>query len=174
MPCRNISLIRWISCPFGEFISLVTPPIIQQSRHVWYWCGFQCCLPTECACADWPISARVSSLRMREAFHRWKFPALFCLAPLENAFTRVCDNCEITSKTRNAAVKWRTKRVIVSSKLPRAAQLQTTWEKKRGNWNVAATELDADAVSVSEWQLVASVGPRVCYSVPFSVGHLPT
>ena len=38
-------------------------------------------------------------LRMREAFHRWKFPAL-CLAeyrlpPLKNAFTHVYDNCEI-------------------------------------------------------------------------------
>ena len=48
-------------------------------------------------------------LRMREAFRRWKFPAL-CLAecrfpPLENAFRRVYDNCEITSKTRNAMVK---------------------------------------------------------------------
>ena len=26
------------------------------SRHVWYWCGFKF---TECACADWPRSARV-------------------------------------------------------------------------------------------------------------------
>ena len=48
-------------------------------------------------------------LLMREAFHQWKFPAL-CLAeyrlpPLENAFTNVYDNCEITSKTRNAEVK---------------------------------------------------------------------
>ena len=48
-------------------------------------------------------------LRMREAFHRWKFPAL-CLAeyrlpPLENALTHVYDNCKITSKNRNAAVK---------------------------------------------------------------------
>ena len=39
-------------------------------------------------------------LRMREAFHpveirHWKFPGL-CLSPLENAFTHVCDNCEIT------------------------------------------------------------------------------
>ena len=76
-------------------------------------------------------------LRMREAFHRWKFPAL-CLAeyrlpPLENAFTHVYDNCKITSKYRNAAVKIRTTRVNVSSKLPRAAQLQTTREEKRGN-----------------------------------------
>ena len=41
--------------------------------------------------------------RMREAFHpveirQWNFPGL-CLPPLENAFTHVCDNCEITSKT---------------------------------------------------------------------------
>ena len=48
-------------------------------------------------------------LRMREAFHRWKFPDL-CLAeyrlpPLENAFTHVYNNCKITSKARNAAVK---------------------------------------------------------------------
>ena len=40
-------------------------------------------------------------LRRREAFHpveirQWKFPGL---PPLENAFTQVCDNCEITSKT---------------------------------------------------------------------------
>ena len=44
--------------------------------------------------------AHVLVLRMREAFHRWKFPAL-CLAeyrllPLGNAFTLVHDNCEIT------------------------------------------------------------------------------
>ena len=53
--------------------------------------------------------AHVLVLRMREAFHRWKFPAL-CLAeyrlpPVENAFTHVYDNCKITSKTRNAAIK---------------------------------------------------------------------
>ena len=41
---------------------------------------------------------------MREAFHpveirQWNFPGL-CLPPLENAFTHVCNNCEITSKTR--------------------------------------------------------------------------
>ena len=53
--------------------------------------------------------AHVLVLHMREAFHRWKFPAL-CLAeyhlpPLDNAFTHVYDNCKITSKTRNAAVK---------------------------------------------------------------------
>ena len=41
--------------------------------------------------------------RMREAFHpvgirQWKFPGLY-LPPLENTFTHVCDNCEITSKT---------------------------------------------------------------------------
>ena len=43
--------------------------------------------------------------RMREAFHpveirQWNFPGL-CLPPLENAFTHVCDNCVITSKTRD-------------------------------------------------------------------------
>ena len=48
-------------------------------------------------------------IHTREAFHRWKLPAL-CLAeyrlpPLENAFTHVYDNCETTSKTRNATVK---------------------------------------------------------------------
>ena len=53
--------------------------------------------------------AHVLVLHVREAFHRWKFPAL-CLAeyrlpPLENAFTHVYDNCKITSKNRNAAVK---------------------------------------------------------------------
>ena len=53
--------------------------------------------------------AHVLVLGMREPFHQWKFPAL-CLAeyrlpPLENAFTHVYDNCKITSKTRNAAVK---------------------------------------------------------------------
>ena len=42
--------------------------------------------------------------RMREAFRsveirQWEFPGL-CLSPLDNAFTHVCDNCEITSKTR--------------------------------------------------------------------------
>ena len=35
----------------------------------------------------------------------------------------------------------------VSSKLTRAAQLQTTREKKRCKWNVAGAELDADWVS---------------------------
>ena len=53
--------------------------------------------------------AHVLVLRMREAFNWWKFPAL-CLAEyrlttLGNAFTHVYDNCKITSKTRNAAVK---------------------------------------------------------------------
>ena len=52
--------------------------------------------------------AHVLALRMREAFHQWKFPAL-CLAeyrlpPLENAFTHVYDNCEIPSKPQKAAV----------------------------------------------------------------------
>ena len=42
--------------------------------------------------------------RMREEFHpveirQWHFPGL-CLPPLENDFTHMCDNCEITSKTR--------------------------------------------------------------------------
>ena len=42
--------------------------------------------------------------RMREAFRsveirQWEFPGL-CLSLLDNAFTHVCDNCEITSKTR--------------------------------------------------------------------------
>ena len=46
--------------------------------------------------------AHMLVLRMREAFHRWKFPDL-CLAeyrlpPLENAVMNVYDNCEITSK----------------------------------------------------------------------------
>ena len=53
--------------------------------------------------------AHVLVIRMREAFHRWKFPALclveYRLPPLENAFTHVYDNCKITSKNRNAAVK---------------------------------------------------------------------
>ena len=72
---------------------------------------------------------------MREAFHpveirQWKFPGL-CLPPLENAFTHVCDNSEITSKTRGG--KHEEQASNVSSKLPRAAQLQTTREKKLGN-----------------------------------------
>ena len=63
---------------------------------------------------------------MREAFHpveirQWNFPGL-CLPPLENAFTHVYDNCEITLKTRGKMEK---KASNVSSKLPRAAQLQT-------------------------------------------------
>ena len=42
--------------------------------------------------------------RMREEFHlveirQWNFPGL-CLPPLKNDFTHMCDNCEITSKTR--------------------------------------------------------------------------
>ena len=46
--------------------------------------------------------AHVLVLRMREAFHRWKFPAL-CLAEyrlplLGNAFTHVYDNCKINFK----------------------------------------------------------------------------
>ena len=53
--------------------------------------------------------AHVLVLCMPEAFHRWKFPALclteYRLPPLINAFTHVYDNCEITLKTRNAAVK---------------------------------------------------------------------
>ena len=71
--------------------------------------------------------------RMREAFHpveirQWNFPGL-CLLPLENAFTHVCDNCEITSKTRG---KMKNKASNVSSKRPRAAQLQTPREKMLG------------------------------------------
>ena len=53
--------------------------------------------------------AHVLVLCMPKAFHRWKFPALclteYRLPPLENAFTHVYDNCEITLKTRSAAVK---------------------------------------------------------------------
>ena len=72
--------------------------------------------------------------RMREAsrsveIRQWEFPGL-CLSPLDNAFTHVCDNCEITSKTRG---KNEEQASNVSSKLPRAAQLQTTREKKLGN-----------------------------------------
>ena len=72
--------------------------------------------------------------RLREAFHsveirQWNFPGL-CLPPLDNAFTHVCDNCEITSKTCG---KNEEQASNVSSKLPRAAQLQTTREKKRVN-----------------------------------------
>ena len=44
-------------------------------------------------------------LHMRDAFHRWKFPALYLveyhLPPLENALRM----CTITAKNRNAAVK---------------------------------------------------------------------
>ena len=70
---------------------------------------------------------------MREPFHsveirQWEFPGL-CLPPLENAFTHVCDNCKIT-KTRG---KNEEQASNVSSKLPRAAQLQTTRKKKPGN-----------------------------------------
>ena len=72
--------------------------------------------------------------RMREASRsveicQWEFPGL-CLPPLENAFTHVCDNCKITSKTRG---KTEEQASNVSSKLPHAAQLQTTREKKRDN-----------------------------------------
>ena len=52
--------------------------------------------------------AHVLVVRMRKAFHRWKFPAP-CLATHENAFTHMCDNWEITSKTRNVAVKMKNK-----------------------------------------------------------------
>ena len=46
--------------------------------------------------------AHVLVLRMREAFHRWKLPAL-CLAeyrlpPLGNALTHMHDNCKIALK----------------------------------------------------------------------------
>ena len=76
----------------------------------------------------------MSVQRMREAsrsveIRQWEFPGL-CLPPLENAFTHVCDNCEITSKTCGTNEEQASN---VSSKLPRAAQLQTTREKKRGN-----------------------------------------
>ena len=86
---------------------------------------------TKCASADWPRIARVLVQRMREAFHlveirQWNFPGL-CLPPLENAFTHVCDNCEITSKLQKHAVKIKNKAGNVSSKLPCAAQLQTTY-----------------------------------------------
>ena len=72
---------------------------------------------------------------MREAFHpveirQWNFPGSLCLPPLENDFKHVCDNCEITQKH---AVKIKNKASNVSSMLPRAAQLQTTREKKLGN-----------------------------------------
>ena len=49
---------------------------------------------TECACADWPTHAR--------SFSPVEIPCSRCLPPLENdTFTHVCDNCEITSKTRS-------------------------------------------------------------------------
>ena len=71
-------------------------PIIRQSRHVWYY--------PRSALEVIGREAHVLVLRMRETFHWWKFPAL-CLAHLGNAFTHVCDNCEITSKIWKAAVK---------------------------------------------------------------------
>ena len=55
---------------------------------------------TECACTDWPKIARVSSVKHPVEIRQWKFRAGLCIPPLENAFTHVCDNCEITSKTR--------------------------------------------------------------------------
>ena len=66
-------------------------------------------------------------LRMREVFHRCKFPAL------GNAFTHVCDNCELTSRTRNGVAKINNKACKCFQYLPCAAQLQTIREKKRGN-----------------------------------------
>ena len=54
----------------------------------------------------------------------------------------------------------------VSSKLPRAAQLQTTLEKKRGNWNVAGAELDA--VCVWDWVSESSDSPALVWSQPGS------
>ena len=93
MPCRNISLIQCISCQFGDFNAANHPAkaktamfdtdVGSNSRSVLALIGRE---------------AHVLVLRIREAFHRWKFPAL-CLAeyrlpPLGNAFTHVHDNCE--------------------------------------------------------------------------------
>ena len=97
MSCRKISLIQcischsveFISCHSDEFISIVTPAkdVGSNSRSALALIGRE---------------AHVVVLRIREAFHRWKFPALclaeYRLSPLENAFTHVYDNCEITSK----------------------------------------------------------------------------
>ena len=112
---------------------------------------------TTCVCADWPRIARVSSKHAQSIsfggnlsvgihwsmFFFFFFFSILCraafnaayshtggLPPLENAFTHVCDNCEITSKTCG---KNEEQASNDSSKLPRAAQLQTTREKKRGN-----------------------------------------
>ena len=77
IPCRNISLIQWISCKFGEFIFIVMPSIIRKSCHVWYWCGFPFVFARSAlALIGW--EAHMLVLRMREAFRRPKFPAL-CL-----------------------------------------------------------------------------------------------
>ena len=57
----------------------------------------------------------------------------------------------------------------VSSKLPRAAQLQTTREKKCGNCNVAGAELDADWV----WLWVSRLTAPPARSVPAWVRSQP-
>ena len=91
---------------------------------------------TACDCADWPRIARVSSTHARSISFGGNSSAgipwsMFTgLPPLENFFSHVCDNGEITSKTRG---KNEEQASNVSSKLPRAAQLQTTREKKLGN-----------------------------------------
>ena len=84
---------------------------------------------------SWPRIARVSSTHAQSISLGGNLSvgipwSRLCLPPLENDFTHVCDNCEITSKTRG---KNEEQASNVSSKLPRAAQLQTTREKKRGN-----------------------------------------
>ena len=109
MPRRNISLIKCISCQFSEFISIVTPPIIRQANAKAAMFDTDVGSNSRSALALIGREAHVLVLRRREAFHRWTFPAL-CLAeyrlpPLENAFTHVYDNCEITLKKRNATVK---------------------------------------------------------------------
>ena len=56
---------------------------------------------------DWPRRARASSTHVL-SISPVEIPCCM-ITPLGNAFTHVCDNCEITSKTRYAAVKIKTK-----------------------------------------------------------------
>ena len=64
-----------------------------------------------------PIGREVHMLilHMREAFHRWKIPALclaeYRLAPVENAFTHVYDNCENNFKNPKCHGKNKEQRV---------------------------------------------------------------
>ena len=62
----------------------------------------------ECACADWPRSARVNTTHAC-SISPVEIP---CSMITDSRVTHVCDNCEIISQTRIALVKLRTKQLV--------------------------------------------------------------